>query len=132
MDLKKEIKLSDLKPKRKPKQAAVGAPPDKTNRRKKGKVELVGLKVGASQIAAAQVVNNGSARLLRVARGPLDSGVVIGGEVRDIPALAKALDEFFTTNDLPRRKSGRSASGGRRSRLMHVVAASSRSAAQSA
>ncbi len=103
MDLKKEIKLSDLKPKRKPKQAAVGAPPDKTNRRKKGKVELVGLKVGASQIAAAQVVNNGSARLLRVARGPLDSGVVIGGEVRDIPALAKALDEFFTENDLPRK-----------------------------
>ena len=103
MDLKKEIKLSDLKPKRKPKQAVIGVPPDKSSRRKKGKVELVGLKVGASQIAAAQVVNNGSSRLLRVARGPLDSGVVIGGEVRDIPALAKALDQFFTENNLPRK-----------------------------
>ena len=74
MDLKKDIKLSDLKPKRKPKQAAVGAPPDKTSKRKKGKVELVGLKVGASQIAAAQVVNNGSSRLLRVARGRFRRG----------------------------------------------------------
>ena len=103
MDLKKEIKLSDLKPKRKPKQVAAGSPPAKSNRRKTGKIELVGLKVGASQLAAAHVVNNGSARLLSVAREPLDPGVVIGGEVRDIPALAKALDEFFTLNDLPRK-----------------------------
>jgi type IV pilus assembly protein PilM len=104
LDLKKEIKFSDLKPKRKPKQVAFGSPPDKTDRRKKGgKVELVGLKVGASQLAAAHVVNNGSARLLSVAREPLDSGVVIAGEVRDVPALAKALDDFFTRNNLPRK-----------------------------
>ena len=104
MDLKKEIKLSDLKPKRKPKQVTAGSPPDKTDRKKKsGKVELVGLKVGASQLAAAHVVNNGSARLLSVAREELEPGVVIGGEVRNIPALAKALDDFFTRNDLPRK-----------------------------
>ncbi len=102
MDLKKEVKLSDLKPRRKPKAAAVGAPPAKT-RRKKGKIELVGLKVGASQLAAAHVVNNGGSRLVQVAREPLDPGVVVAGEVRDIPALAKALDEFFTRNNLPRR-----------------------------
>ncbi len=104
MDLKKEIKLSDLKPKRKPKQVTAGSPPDKTDRKKKsGKVELVGLKVGASQLAAAHVVNNGSARLLSVAREELEPGVVIGGEVRNIPALAKALDDFFTRNELPRK-----------------------------
>ena len=104
MDLKKEIKLSDLKPKRKPKQVPVGSPPDKTDRKKKsGKVDLVGLKVGASQLAAAHVVNNGSARLLSVAREDLEPGVVIGGEVRNIPALAKALDDFFTRNELPRK-----------------------------
>ena len=103
VDLKKEIKFSDLKPKRKPKQVAIGAPPPKDARRKKGKGEFVGLKIGASQLAAADVVNNGSSKLLSVARESLDPGVVIGGEVRDIPALAKALDEFFTENNLPRK-----------------------------
>ena len=48
-------------------------------------------------------MNNGSARLLSVAREALEPGVVIGGEVRNIPALAKALDDFFTRNDLPRK-----------------------------
>jgi len=65
--------------------------------------EVVGLKIGASQLAASLVAHNGSARLLQLARGPLPSGIVVSGEVRDIPALAAALDEFFRTHKLPRR-----------------------------
>ena len=64
---------------------------------------LVGLKVGASQLAAARVVNNGAAELVQVARQPLEQGVVVGGEVRDPEALALALKQFFARNKLPRK-----------------------------
>jgi type IV pilus assembly protein PilM len=84
MDLKKEIKLSNLVPKQK-------------------RREFVGLKIGASQLAASRVENNGSAKLLQLARQQLPAAIVVGGEVRDIPALSAALDEFFRTNNLPRR-----------------------------
>src|SRR5215211_591014 len=100
VDLKKEIRLSDLVPRRRSAPAATGPRPVK--QRPRGKRELVGLKVGSSQLAAARVVNNGSARLVQLARSPLDRGVVVGGEVRDVTALAAALDEFFTEHKLPR------------------------------
>ena len=103
VDLKKEIKLSDLVPRRKPKVAVAKLPSSGSARRRPTKRELVGLKVGASQIAAARVMNNGSANLLQLARGPLDRGVIVAGEVRDVPALAGALDSFFEENKLPRR-----------------------------
>jgi len=64
---------------------------------------LVGLKVGASQLAAARVVNNGAAELVQVARQPLEQGVVVGGEVRDPEALGLALKQFFAKNKLPRK-----------------------------
>jgi type IV pilus assembly protein PilM len=64
---------------------------------------LVGLKVGASQLAAARVNNNGAAELVQVARQPLEQGVVVGGEVRDPEALALALKQFFAKNKLPRK-----------------------------
>ncbi len=107
MDLKKEIKLSDLLPKRKPSGGSpkkLSAKPARAVKaRKARKQEIVGLKIGASQLAAAQVVNNGGATLVRVAREPLEPGIVIGGEVRDAAKLGAALDEFFTRNDLPRK-----------------------------
>src|SRR5581483_3147104 len=62
---------------------------------------LVGLKIGASQLAAARVSNNGAAELMQVARQPLQQGVVVGGEVRDPEALALALKQFFAKNKLP-------------------------------
>jgi type IV pilus assembly protein PilM len=106
VDLKKEIKLSDLvkRPKRQPKPGTtqiLTAGPAKRRR----KQEIVGLKIGASQLAASRVVNNGgpSAKLMQLARQPLEPGVVVGGEVRDAQALGRALDEFFTENKLPRR-----------------------------
>ncbi|MDQ3161407.1 MAG: type IV pilus assembly protein PilM [Actinomycetota bacterium] len=105
VDLKKEIKLSDLVPRRKPKQGGSTRLTSSSGggTRRPSKRELVGLKVGASQIAASRVVNNGSANLVQLARQPLDRGVVVGGEVRDVPALARALDSFFDEHKLPRR-----------------------------
>jgi type IV pilus assembly protein PilM len=103
VDLKKEIKLSDLVPRRKRK-AASAAKPAKAKRTKRArKQELVGLKVGASQLAASHVVNNGSAKLVGVATRPLDHGIVVSGEVRDVAGLARALDRLFSEHKLPRR-----------------------------
>jgi type IV pilus assembly protein PilM len=64
---------------------------------------VVGLKIGGSQIAAACIANNGSAKLEKIARMPLPSGIVTGGELRDLEALADALRTFFDENDMPRR-----------------------------
>ncbi|HEU6444900.1 MAG TPA: type IV pilus assembly protein PilM [Gaiellaceae bacterium] len=120
MDLKKEIKLSDLLPRRRrdaeDEQTAVK--PKKVPRRKKEKEpkpvrptasrsgrkkKLVGLKIGASQIAAAQVVNNGGASVVQIAREQLEHGVVVGGELRDPETLAASLRTFFRKNRLPRQ-----------------------------
>ncbi len=68
-----------------------------------GKGALVGLKIGASQLAAARVANNGSAELLQVAREPLAPGIIVGGELRDPDALAEALKDFFAKHGLPRK-----------------------------
>src|SRR5918998_1540058 len=135
MNLRKEIKLSDLVPKRrrkdveearptepkpkrkrrfarKPKEATVTpavpkASKPKQARRKRERTgrakKLVGLKIGASQIAAARVVNNGEPHLVQVARTELDSGIVVGGELREIEALAQVLRRFFRAHKLPRQ-----------------------------
>ena len=68
-----------------------------------GKNSIVGLKIGASQIAAAQVANNESAQLLQVARQPLEPGLVVGGELQDAAALSAALKSFFRRHKLPTR-----------------------------
>lgn len=65
--------------------------------------KVVGLKIGASQLAAAHVANNGSAELLKVARVSLEEGVIAGGELRDPEALTVALKAFFRKHKLPRR-----------------------------
>jgi type IV pilus assembly protein PilM len=69
----------------------------------KASKRLVGLKIGASGLAAARVANNGQAELLQLAREPLDPGVIVGGELRDPEALAEALKAFFRKHKLPRR-----------------------------
>jgi type IV pilus assembly protein PilM len=139
MDLKKEIKLSDLVPKRRKKDvvADVQPKPEKPKRERKRafgrskaekaeaapkeprkpkelkakkagrkpagrKKKFVGLKIGASQISAAQVVNNGGPHVLQIARQDLDAGIVVGGELREPEALATALRHFFKKNRLPR------------------------------
>jgi type IV pilus assembly protein PilM len=105
MNLKKQIRVSDLVRKS-----------ERTNRanksgRKKSRLggktssaELVGVKLGATQITAARVANgNGGPKLLQVERQTLPAGLVAGGEVTDVAALAAGLDEFFRTSKLPRR-----------------------------
>ena len=104
VDLNKEIKLSELF-KRSPKKRTPGVQPTRKPSKSKRakKQEIIGLKVGASQIAASRIVNDGSAKLAQLARTPLAPGIVVAGEVRDVPALGQALDDFFTEHRLPRR-----------------------------
>jgi type IV pilus assembly protein PilM len=101
---KRELKLSKPKAERGPKQ-----PREKKEKAGRGaataaKTGIVGLKIGASQIAAARVSNtNGSPQLLQYARVPLADGVVVGGELRDIEGLAETLKELFAKSKLPKK-----------------------------
>jgi type IV pilus assembly protein PilM len=69
----------------------------------RSKSEVVGLKIGSSQVTAARVSNDGSPELLQVAREPLPEGIVVGGEVHDIEGLARTLKSLFGKNKLPKR-----------------------------
>jgi type IV pilus assembly protein PilM len=78
-------------------------PPKQPKQRKdKRSKKLVGLKIGASQIAAAHVVNNGSPELVEVAREPLEQGLVVAGEIRDPEVLGDTLKRFFDLHKLPK------------------------------
>ncbi|TML11923.1 MAG: type IV pilus assembly protein PilM, partial [Actinobacteria bacterium] len=96
---------AEHKPKepREPKAPKVRQPKIKSERGAKGAKRIVGLKIGASQLAAARVSNNGTAELQQVARGPLEAGIVVGGELRDPDALSEALKQFFAAHGLPKR-----------------------------
>jgi len=102
--LKKEISFK-RKPKapKEPKAKRTKAPKAKAGTGAKAPKRLVGLKIGASGLAAARVANNGQAELLQLAREPLDPGVIVGGELRDPEALSEALKAFFRKHKLPRR-----------------------------
>jgi len=77
--------------------------PQAVKRRKdKRPKRLVGLKIGASQIAAAQVVNNGAPELTDVFREPLEPGLVVSGEIRDPEGLGDAIKRFFELHKLPK------------------------------
>jgi type IV pilus assembly protein PilM len=65
--------------------------------------QVVGLSIGASQLTAAVVVNNGRPKLVKAARHTLPPEVVVGGEVRDSEALANEIAAFFSAADLPRK-----------------------------
>jgi type IV pilus assembly protein PilM len=82
---------------REPKPTRVKERKDKRTKR------LVGLKIGASQIAAAHVVNNGAPELVDVYREPLEAGLVVSGEIRDPETLGDALKRFFELHKLPKR-----------------------------
>lgn len=104
MDWKKEIKLSDLVPRRKAPEATSRRPAGrKKERQPERHRDLVGLKIGASHIAAARVVSNGSRELVQLAQTPLAHGIVTAGEVRDPLALGVALASFFEEHALPRK-----------------------------
>jgi type IV pilus assembly protein PilM len=65
--------------------------------------QVVGLSIGASQLSAAVVVNNGRPKLVKAARHTLPPDVVAGGEVRDSEALSNEIAAFFAAADLPRK-----------------------------
>jgi type IV pilus assembly protein PilM len=81
--------------------------------RSRGARRVVGLKVGASQIAAAHATNNGSIEILQLARQELEPGVVVNGELREPDALVDALRSFFKKSRLPRRDVRLGVSGNR-------------------
>ena len=83
-----------------PKQGRERRTSEKKEKRAK---KLVGLKIGASQIAAAQVLNNGAPELVEAFREPLEHGLVVSGEIRDPDALGDALKRFFDLHKLPKR-----------------------------
>jgi type IV pilus assembly protein PilM len=65
---------------------------------------VVGLKIGASQLAAAVIEeNSGRHELVQLVRQPLGAGIVVEGEVRDAEALTRAIRGFFAANQLPTR-----------------------------
>jgi len=77
--------------------------PRPSRREGHGVEDIVGLRIGSSQLAAARVVNNGSRELVQLARTELAPGIVVAGEVREPEELAKAVKTFFASNKLPRR-----------------------------
>jgi type IV pilus assembly protein PilM len=99
----KQPKAKKEKAPKEPKQRKQKRPKVKAARGSRGAKRITGLKIGASQLAAARVANNGSAELLQIARTPLEAGIVVGGELRDPDALAEALKHFFAQNDLPKK-----------------------------
>jgi type IV pilus assembly protein PilM len=92
-----ELTDTNSKPEKQPKQRK-----QKPAKAAKGGA-MVGLKIGASQVAAARVSNGGNPQLLQVARESLADGVVVGGELRDVEALTQALKDLFAKNKLPKR-----------------------------
>ena len=84
--------------------ARASARPEKAPKRQGGKGrKVVGLKIGASQLAAAVVSETDRGHeLLGLARRPLAAGIVVDGEVRDEGALANAVRSFFEDEKLPK------------------------------
>jgi type IV pilus assembly protein PilM len=104
---KRELKL-DRKPKEakgpKGEKEPKAAKEPREKKQKVSKTGIVGLKIGASQVAAARVTNNGgSPQLHQIARASLPDGVVVGGELRDIETLAQTLKEMFAKHKLPKK-----------------------------
>lgn len=64
----------------------------------------VGVKIGQSAISVAVVDHrDGVGELTTLVRRPLDHGVVVDGEVTNVPALAQALESLWADERLPRR-----------------------------
>ena len=94
----KPAKKESPKPKRAPKQRKTTAPLSGGRHK-----QVVGLSIGASELAAAVVVNNGRPKLVKAARHALPRDIVAAGEVRDSEALANEIAAFFSAADLPRK-----------------------------
>ena len=97
---------AEEEPEKKSRKRAPKAPKPRKQRRGGGSSKsqrLVGLKIGASQLAAAVVENDDVPEVQQLARTPFEPGVIVDGEVRDEDALADALKSFFAEASLPTR-----------------------------
>ncbi|MFQ5426228.1 MAG: type IV pilus assembly protein PilM [Gaiellales bacterium] len=65
--------------------------------------EVVGLKIGASQLTAAHVEAGSKGKLLAIGSAPVTAGAVGGGEVRDVELLASNISNMFGQTTLPRK-----------------------------
>src|SRR5262249_1548513 len=92
---KKEPKAA--KPSRK--QSKAPSSPNSSGRHK----QVVGLSIGASQLSAAVVVNNGHPKLVKAAQHTLPPDVVVSCEVADAQPLSTWISAFFQAPDLPRK-----------------------------
>ena len=95
MDLKKQIKLSDL--------LRRSATARRAARRRRCAARWSGSRSAPRSWRRRVSRTRGPRGCSSSPASPLPSGIVVSGEVRDIPALAAALDEFFRTHKLPRR-----------------------------
>ena len=67
--------------------------------------EVVGVRIGSSQIVAAVVRNTpGIPELAALVSAPIEHGIVVAGEVREPDALAAELKTLFAKNKLPRKR----------------------------
>ncbi len=98
--LSRELSMS-MSFRRKPKAATPGAPQGASKNRRGKKAEIVGLKVGASHIAAAHVTQNGGLELVQYVREPIERGIIVAGELRDPEKLGVQLKDFFSRHKLP-------------------------------
>lgn len=101
MDWRKDLDLSSMLPTHR--SGGALRRPRVPRGRQESPRELIGLEIGAAQLVAARIVNNGSKELAQLVREPLAQGLVSGGEVRDPAGLGAALEGFFERHDLPRR-----------------------------
>ena len=99
----KEERAAKAKEPKQPKERKQKVPKVKAVRGVKGAKGITGLKIGASQLAAARVSNNGSAELLQVAREPLDAGDRRRRRAARSGRACRGAEEFFAKNGLPKR-----------------------------
>lgn len=64
---------------------------------------VVGLRLGSSSVAAAQVVHGRAPELVRAIRSQMPAGLVSAGEVRDPQGLGEVLRDLFRRTKLPRK-----------------------------
>ena len=96
----KEPKAAEAAARRRKQKAAEG----QGGARQQGREALVGLKIGASQLAAARVANNGSRRVAPGCARAARAGHRRRRRAARSGALAEALKDFFAKHKLPKKR----------------------------
>ena len=102
MKAERTKKTKEPKEPKQPKERKQKTPKVKAERGN-AKGRLTGLKIGASQLAAARVANNGSAELLQVAREPLAAGHHRRRRASRPRGPRRGPQDFFAKHGLPKK-----------------------------